>query len=105
MMDIVIAELKKLKRYGILIAGFIVTILAGLYAFAPALANDGVKKTYSLVMNNTLESNCIYFFPAMIVLIGGLIARREYTDDTIKNILTVPVTRRQLLMSKKYTLQ
>lgn len=100
MMDIVIAELKKLKRYGILIAGFIVTILAGLYAFAPALANDGVKKTYSLVMNNTLESNCIYFFPAMIVLIGGLIARREYTDDTLKNILTVPVTRRQLLMGK-----
>ena len=100
MMDIVIAELKKLKRYGILIAGFIVTILAGLYAFATALANDGVKKTYSLVMNNTLESNCIYFFPAMIVLIGGLIARREYTDDTLKNILTVPVTRRQLLMGK-----
>lgn len=99
-MNVVFAELEKLKRYGMVKAGFLVTILAALYAFAPALANDGVRKTFPLVMNNLLESNCIYFFPAMIVLIGGCMARREYTDDTLKNILTVPLTLRRLLLGK-----
>ena len=99
-MNVVLAELEKLKRYGMVKAGFLVTILAALYAFAPAFANDGVRKTFPLVINNLLESNCIYFFPAMIVLIGGCMARREYSDDTLKNILTVPLSLRRLLLSK-----
>ena len=37
-MNVVFAELEKLKRYGMVKAGFLVTILAALYAFAPALA-------------------------------------------------------------------
>lgn len=99
-MNVVLAELEKLKRYGMVKAGFLVTILAVLYAFAPALAHDGVRKTFTLVMNNLLESNCIYFFPAMIVLIGGCMARRESADDTLKNILTVPLSLRRLLLAK-----
>lgn len=99
-MNVMLAELEKLKRYGVVKAGFLVTILAALYAFAPALANDGVRKTFPLVMNNLLESNCIYFFPAITVLIGGCMARREYTDDTLKNILTVPLPLRRLLLGK-----
>ena len=75
-MHVVLAELGKLRRYGMVKAGCLVTILAALYGFAPALARDGVEKTFPLVMNNLLESNCIYFFPAMIVLIGGCMARR-----------------------------
>ena len=99
-MNVVLAELGKLRRYGIVKAGCLVTVLAALYGFAPALARDGVRKTFPLVMNNLLESNCIYFFPAMIVLIGGCMARREYTDDTLKNILTVPLSLRRLLLGK-----
>ena len=99
-MHVVLAELGKLRRYGMVKAGCLVTILAALYGFAPALARDGVQKTFPLVMNNLLESNCIYFFPAMIVLIGGCMARREYTDDTLKNILTVPLSLRRLLLGK-----
>ena len=34
-MNVVFAELEKLKRYGVVKAGFLVTILAALYAFAP----------------------------------------------------------------------
>ena len=99
-MHVVLAELGKLRRYGMVKAGLLVTILAALYGFAPALARDGVQKTFPLVMNNLLESNCIYFFPAMIVLIGGCMARREYTDDTLKNLLTVPLSLRRLLLGK-----
>lgn len=103
-MNVVLAELEKLRRYGMVKAGVLVTILAVLYAFAPALAHDGVRKTFPLVMNNLLESNCIYFFPAMIVLIGGWMARREYTDDTLKNILTIPLPLRKLLLGKMIVL-
>lgn len=100
MWDIILAEIEKLKRYAILRAGLIAVLLSCLFGFAPVLANDGVRKDFALLMNNILESNCIYFFPAMIILIGGIIARREYTDDTLKNILTVPVSVRKLLVGK-----
>lgn len=100
MWDIILTEIEKLKRYAIIRAGLIVVLLSSLFGFAPALANDGVRKDFELLMNNILESNCIYFFPAMIILIGGFIARREYTDDTLKNILLVPVSVRKLLAGK-----
>ena len=104
MIDIIFTEIGKLKRYPILKAGLIVVILSDLFGFVPVLANDGVRKDFTLLMNNILESNCVYFFPAMIILIGGFIARREYTDDTLENILTVPVSLRKLLLGKVFVL-
>lgn len=100
MRAILLAEIEKLKRYALLSAGVLVVLLSALFGFAPVLANDGVHKDFALLMDNILESNCIYFFPAMILLLGGFIARREYTDDTLKNILTVPVSIRKLLAGK-----
>lgn len=97
---VLLTEMEKLKRYSILKAGLIVVVLSDLFSFAPVFADDGVRKDFTLVMNNILESNCIYFFPALILLTGGFIARREYTDDTLKNILAVPVSIRRLLSGK-----
>lgn len=100
MLAIIITEIEKLKRYAVWKAGVIVVILSSLFSFSPVLANDGFREDFPIVMNNILESNCIYFFPAMIVLMGGFIARKEYLDDTLKNILTVPVSIRKLLLGK-----
>ena len=100
MLAIIITEIEKLKRYAVLKAGVIVVIFSVLYSFAPVLANDGFREDFPIVMNNILRSNCINFFPSMIVLIGGFIARREYTEDTLKNVLTVPVLIRKLLLGK-----
>ena len=97
---VILTEMEKLKRYSILRAGLIVVLLSDLFSFVPVFADDGVRKNFTLVMNNILESNCTYFFPALILLTGGFIARREYTDDTLKNILTVPVSLRRLLLGK-----
>ncbi|WP_334073244.1 MULTISPECIES: ABC transporter permease [Paenibacillus] len=41
--------------------------------------------------------------PATITLIAGCIINREQTDDTLKNILTIPVTFRRLLIGKLIT--
>ena len=100
MHTVILTEIRKLRRYSILRAGLIVVVLSDLFAFAPVFANDGVRKNYTLVMNNILESNCTCFFPALILLTGGFLARREYTDDTLKNILAVPVPLRKLLSGK-----
>lgn len=40
------------------------------------------------------------FFPIIIALIAGYIITREYTDDTMKNILTIPIPYKQLLSGK-----
>lgn len=104
MHTVILTEIRKLRRYSILRAGLIVVVLSDLFAFAPVFANDGVRKNYTLVMNNILESNCTYFFPALILLTGGFLARREYTDDTLKNILAVPVPLRKLLSGKMIVL-
>ncbi len=100
MLTIIMTEIEKLKRYAILKAGGIVVVFSVLFSFAPVLANDGFREDFPMVMGNILESNCIYFFPAMIVLTAGFIARREYTEDTLKNVLTVPVSLRKLLFGK-----
>ena len=97
MLAIIMTEAEKLKRYAVLKAGVIIVILSGVFSFFPVLANDGVREDFPIIMNNILEYNCIYFFPAMIILIGGFIARREYMEDTLKNILTVPVSIRKQL--------
>ena len=104
MHTVILTEIKKLRRYSILRAGLIVVVLSDLFAFAPVFANDGVRKNFTLVMNNILESNCTYFFPSLILLTGGFLARREYTDDTLKNILAVPVPLRMLLSGKMIVL-
>ena len=100
MYAVVWTEMKKLRRCAAWKAGLLAVLLADLFAFAPVFANDGVRKDFTLVMNDILESNCIYFFPALILLTGGFLARREYADDTLKNLLTVPVSFRKLLLGK-----
>ena len=45
-------------------------------------------------------SNCTLFFPIIIALIAGYIITREYTDDTMKNISTIPIPYKQLLSGK-----
>lgn len=42
-------------------------------------------------------------FPFMIVLVGGYIINREYVDHTLKNMLTIPVSFRKLLVGKVIT--
>jgi ABC-2 type transport system permease protein/bacitracin transport system permease protein len=50
--------------------------------------------------NSTIWNNSTIFFPLIFALIGGYMISREYTDDTLKNMLTVPVSFPRLITGK-----
>lgn len=93
-------EFIKLKRYSVLKAGVIMATLSALLSFYYSTADDGRIWTFPYYMRQVLISNATLFFPLIITLTAGYIITREYTDDTMKNILTVPVSFQRLLTGK-----
>ena len=87
--NIIKTEFLKLKRYYVVKAGIIMTILSPLLTLFYSTANDGQTWTFDYFMQQVMISNCTLFFPIIITLIAGYIITREYTDDTMKNISTV----------------
>ncbi len=74
MIRVVKTELYKLKRYHILWAGVALMLLSVLLTLFTSLANDGSVWDYAYLS--------------------------EQTDDTLKNILTVPVSFQKLISGK-----
>lgn len=100
MRNIMKTELLKLKRYSVIKAGIIMTILSPLLSLFYSTANTGQTWTFDYYMQQVMISNCTLFFPIIISLIAGYIITREYTDDTMKNIITIPIPYKQLLFGK-----
>ena len=67
------------------------TTLSPLLSLFYSTANGGPTWTFDYYMQQVMMSNCTLFFPIIIALIAGYIITREYTDDTMKNILTIPI--------------
>ena len=65
------------------------TTLSPLLSLFYSTANGGPTWTFDYFMQQVMISNCTLFFPIIIALIAGYIITREYTDDTMKNILTI----------------
>lgn len=100
MRNIIKTEFLKLKRYSVIKAGIIMTTLSPLLSLFYSTANGGQTWTFDYFMQQVMISNCTLFFPIIIALIAGYIITREYTDDTMKNILTIPIPYKQLLSGK-----
>ncbi len=99
MINIVIGEFYKLKRYSILWVG----ILSVFFVFALAVFQtsfDSESVTYATFASNVIWNNFSLGFPFVIALTGGYIINREYTDNTLKSMITVPVSQKQLLTGK-----
>ena len=102
MVNIIITEIEKLKRYSILWVGIVAVLFSALLAaFQSASGNETVQ--YESYVNSVIWNNFSMAFPFMIVLIGGYIINREYVDYTLKNLLTVPIPFRKLLAGKVIT--
>lgn len=103
MIRLVKTELLKLKRYSILWIGIAAMLAVVLLTRFMAIAQD--SQTYSLEMfsNDVIWNNLTLIYPAVITLIAGYIMERERTDDTLKNLLAVPVSFRKLLLGKLFT--
>lgn len=100
MRNIIKTEFFKLKRYSVIKAGIIMTTLSPLLSLFYSTANSGQTWTFDYFMQQVMISNCTLFFPIIISLIAGYIITREYTDDTMKNILTIPIPYKRLLSGK-----
>ncbi len=104
MLRIIKTEFLKLKRFHILLIGLIgMTFPAILSVFTQAVATAEVttqKFDFSALFNSTIWNSATIFMPVIFTLIGGYLINREYTDNTLKIILPIPVTFQCLLFGK-----
>lgn len=100
MIRIIKTEFYKLKRYHILWAGVALMMLSVLLTLFTSMANDGSVWDFAYLTEQVIKNNMSMIFPMCISLIAGYMISREQTDDTLKNILTVPVSFKRLLTGK-----
>lgn len=104
MRSIIKTEFQKMKRYHILLIGLLGMVCSPLLQFySQMMVNEEFKRTdfdIAALVEMTVWGNAQIFMPVLFTLIGGYLINREYTDDTLKNILTVPISFRKFLTGK-----
>lgn len=75
-------------------------LLSVLLTLFTSMANDGSVWDFSYLIEQVIKNNMSMIFPMCISLIAGYMISREQTDDTLKNILTVPISFKRLLTGK-----
>lgn len=100
MIRTIYTELLKLRRYSVITAGLAMTTLSVLMTLFYTMAQDGTVWTFAYYIHSIQSKNVQYFFPLILVLVGGFCITREESDDTLKSLLTVPVSYRRLLAAK-----
>ena len=97
---IIKTELMKLKRCRILWTGIALMLLSVLLTLFTSIANDGSVWDFQYLTEQVIKNNMSTIFPMCITLIAGYIISREQKDDTLKNILTIPISFKKLLAGK-----
>lgn len=104
MLAIIKTEFWKIKRYHILLIAVIGMLCSPLLQlFSQAVMIEELKSPnfeFADLVEMTIWANAQIFMPVIFTLIGGYLMNREYTDDTLKNILTIPVSFRKFLTGK-----
>lgn len=103
MNKIIGTEFKKIKRNNILLIGFIGMALPSILSiFTQSVLSTGQDLSYNYedLFNSTIWNSVTIFMPIIFTLIGGYVINREYTDDTLKNILTIPISFKRLIIAK-----
>ena len=59
-----------------------------------------MKWDFQFLCEQVIKNFVTMIFPMCITLITGYIISREYTDDTLKNIITIPVSFQKILAGK-----
>ena len=100
MMRLIKTEFLKYKRYNIIWLG-IASVLFSIILAAFQLA--GTKNSivnYIGLSEGVVWNHFSLFLPFTFTLVIGYSINREYTDFTLKNILSVPISRFHLILSK-----
>lgn len=100
MLRVAKTEFYKLKRYSVIWIGVATMLTVVLLSRLMAVATDGTVHTLEQFSGTVIWNNFSLIFPATITLIVGYIIERERVEDTLKNILTIPLSYRNLLREK-----
>lgn len=104
MLHIIQTEFQKLRRYPILLVGVTGMVCSPLLQlFSQMVVVEEAREPnfdFAALIELTVWGNATIFLPVLLTLTGGYLINREYTDDTLKNLLTVPLSFRQLLAGK-----
>lgn len=100
MSKIIKTEFWKLKRYSIIWAGVALMFLCVLLTLYTSIAQIGIAWDFPFLVEQVMQINVIYIFPMSIALLFGYLANREVKDDTLKNLLTVPISMGKIMAGK-----
>lgn len=108
-MNFIMSEFEKMKRYSILLIGFIGVTFSPIISIVQncmMTAQAGAVENYTFrnLLNNTIWNNMAIFFPMVLALVGGYLINREYVDDTLKNILCIPISMHRMVTGKLCTI-
>ena len=104
MWNIMQTEWRKLRRCQILLVGIVALALCPVAQYGTQLVVNPEIRDPSFdfihLFANVVWGNTQVFLPISLVMIGGWFTDRENTHDTMKNLLTVPVSYPKLLAGK-----
>lgn len=104
MQRIIKAEWLKLRRCQILLVGIVALALCPIVQYGSYLitAEEFREASYDFphLFASVVWGNTQVFLPISLVMMGAWFIDREYASDTLKNVVTVPVSMPQLLMAK-----
>lgn len=102
MLQMLQCEILKIKRNAIILIGLVAVLISAFYSIFQMFLGIRVGEAvnyellnYVLVFNNTT-----LVFPAAFALFGGYLINREYDSDTLKSLLSIPVSLRKLFVVK-----
>ena len=104
MWNLLKSELLKLRRCQILLVGLVALALCPLVQYGSQLIVEAEYRNpnydFSALFENVVWGNTQIFLPISLVMIGGWLIDRESTHDTLKNIMTIPVSMPKMLGAK-----
>ena len=104
MWSILKGEWRKLRRCQILLVGIVALALCPVAQYGTQLIINPEMRDQNFdfvkLFANVIWGNTQIFLPISLVMIGGWLIDRENTNDTMKNLLTVPVSYPKLLGGK-----
>ena len=104
MWNLLKSELLKLRRGQILWGGVVALALCPLVQYGSQLIVEPEYRNpnydFSTLFENVVWGNTQMFFPISLVMIGSWLIDRESTHDTLKNIMTIPVSMPKMLGAK-----
>ena len=100
MLKLIKTELLKLKRYPIVWVAAVAMLCGPLLSWFTISMDTSGTYAFPDFSDNVIWTNFDAVNPLVFTLLAGYIISREWADDTLKNLLTIPVPFSKLLTAK-----